>query len=166
MPRKLSRRASRIWERLGQWYGSRLADAYGPTPPEDWAELIDRTDDERLEDALVSVRRESPVFPPTLGQLEAAIPKRQHASGREPSKAQQIADLMLKKHGREMCVHQLAQPWNYFGPLREFQMPNTKPPLYITHPDPRGVVVADCRDCGKPTFRVLIEDSVTDGVAA
>src|SRR5690606_34233952 len=81
MPRKLSRRASRIWERLGQWYGSRLADAYGPTPPEDWAELIDRTDDERLEDALVSVRRESPVFPPTLGQLEAAIPKRQRASG-------------------------------------------------------------------------------------
>lgn len=162
MPRKLSRRASRVWDRLGQWYGSKLADSYGPTPPEDWAVLIDRTDDERLEQALLAVRRESPVFPPTLGQIESQIPKR--ATGGGPSKPQQLAELMLKTH--DLCEHQRARPWNYFGPLREFLMPKIDPPLYVTHPDPRGVQVPACEQCGKPSYRVKLEDSVTDGVAA
>ena len=47
-----SKRAEAIWRRLGQWYGTRLVDQYGPKPPPDWAELFDRTDDERLEKAL------------------------------------------------------------------------------------------------------------------
>jgi hypothetical protein len=164
MPRKISRRASRTWEKLGQWYGSRLADNYGPTPPDDWIELIDRTDDERLNTALALVRSQTPIHPPTLGQLESSLPKREPVNT-GPSVPQQLADLMLKRH--VLCIHQLNRPWNYFGPMREFEvLPPSKPPKTITHPFPRGVQVAACEECGKPTYRVLLDQSVGEGVAA
>jgi hypothetical protein len=166
MPRKLSRRALQTWDKLGQWYGTRLSDNYGPTPPDDWAEVIDRTDDERLKDALLAVRRVSPIHPPTLGQLEASIPKRE--SGHTgPSKAERIANAMLRAHGPEMCVHQFAKIWTYFGPLTTFElMPKRTPPEYMTHPDPRGAVCPACEACGKPSYRVTLDQEVTQGVAA
>jgi hypothetical protein len=90
MQRRISTRAIRTWAKLGQWYGSRLADNYGTTPPEDWCELIDRTDDDRLLDALLAVRRESPIHPPTLGQIENSIPKRESGNS-GPSKPGRIS---------------------------------------------------------------------------
>lgn len=165
--RRISKRSDSSWKRLGSWYGARLFEQYGQHPPEDWCELFDRTDDERLWDALLAVRRESPVHPPTLGQIEAALPKKQWASNGEPSKPQQCADLMLAKHGEDMCKHQRAMPWNYFGPMREFEvLPKSKPPMYITHPDPRGVQVPACEECGKPTYRMTLDEAVSPGVAA
>ncbi len=161
MSRKISFRANRVWKRLGSWYGTRLVEQYGEHPPEDWAEIIDRTDDERLDDALLQVRRDTPIHPPTLGQLEAALPKKQWTSDGQPSKPQQIADLMLEKHGAEMCIHQLARPWSYFGPMAEFEvLPKSKPPVYTRHPDARGVVVAPCEHCDKPSYRVLLEQAL------
>lgn len=164
MPRKLSRRAGSFWTRLAHSWGSKFIDAYGPTPPEDWANAIERTDDERLEQALTILRRDTPTFPPTLGQLENAIPKRQSGDG--ISKVQRLAGLMLDTHGAELCEHQRAMPWNYFGPLREYLLPKIDPPDYVTHPDPRGVHVAACEACGTPSRRVLLEKAVSDGVAA
>jgi hypothetical protein len=166
MPRNLSSRALKIWARLGQWYGSRLAESYGPTPPEDWAELIDRTDDDRLDSALLAVRRETPIHPPTLGQLENALPKKQVVASGAPTKVQQLAELMLRKHNKDLCRHQFAKPWTYFGPPVEFPIPNTKPALSVTLPDPRGVTVSECEACHKPSYRVLLVDSIGEGVAA
>lgn len=164
MPRKLSRRAIKTWDRLGQWYGARLQENYGPTPPDDWAELIDRTDDERLLDALLAVRRASPIHPPTLGQIESAIPKREFRN-EGPSKPDRLATLMLSTH--DLCQHQLAKTWNYFGPMREFErLPKQVPPAFITHPDPRGVQVPPCESCDRPSYRVLLENAITEGVAA
>lgn len=165
MSRRISKRADAAWKRVASWYGSRLFEQYGQHPPEDWCELFDRTDDERLWDALLAVRRESPIHPPTLGQIETALPKKQWSSGTQPSKPQQIADLMLATHGSDLCIHQMARPWNYFGPMREFEvLPKSKPPMYITHADPRGVQVAPCEQCEKPSYRVLLEQAVTAGV--
>lgn len=163
MTQKTSRKALKVWARLGMWYGSKLADNYGPTPPDDWAELIDRTDEERLGEALLAVRRETPIFPPTLGQLEAAIPRPRVTSWSEPSKPQQIAELMLN---RDLCKHQLASRWTFFGPMREFPVPSSKPPVTFSHPDPRGVVVAECAECGKSSYRALLDEAVGPGVAA
>lgn len=161
---RISRRASKAWDRLRQWYGARLVEQYGDVPPPDWCDVFDRTDDERLEDALLTVRRDSPIHPPTLGQIEVAVPKRQ-ASG-APSKPQQLADLMMQKHGREMCVHQIATTWNYFGPMREFQFAGIKPPVFVSHPDPHGVQVPACARCSLPSRRVLLDEAVSEGVAA
>jgi hypothetical protein len=166
MQPKVSRRASRVWDRLGQWYGSRLADNYGPTPPEDWCEVIDRTDDERLHSALSHLRHQSPVHPPTLGQLEDAIPKRETGLG-GPSSPTRLAELLLKTHGSEMCAHQFRMGWNYFGPLTTFEVSvDKKKPDYVTHPDPRGVQCPPCEACEKPSYRVLLTQERTEGVAA
>lgn len=158
MPPRVSRRASKVWEKLGQWYGSRFADNYGPTPPEDWCGVIDRTDDESLHSALLSVRRASPIHPPTLGQLEDAIPKRETGNS-GPSKPERLATLMLQN---DLCKHQCLARWSYFGPMTTFEIKRDKgKPDYVTHPDPRGVVVAACEECGKPSVRVLLEHDLT-----
>jgi len=119
VPPKISKRAARTWDRLRQWYGARVAEQYGAVPPLDWCAIIDRTDDERIETALATVRRESPAHPPTLGQLEAAIPKRDLWSNNQRSQIDQFADFAVSKLTRIMCQHQVAMRWNFFGPVRQ-----------------------------------------------
>lgn len=148
-----SRRASRVWRRLTQWYGARLAESFGPTCPEDWCDVIDRTDDERLEQALATIRRDHLHHPPTLGEFEAAIPKRQHGEQRSP--ASLLAEHAVKT--LPLCPHQLARPWSYFGPVVEFQARKGRP-YSVSHPVPRGVVIPACQACDKPSHRVLLED--------
>jgi hypothetical protein len=150
MTRKVSRRVDRFWKRLAMSYGSRLFEQYGENAPEDWAAVIDRTDDERLETALFAVRRESPNHPPTLGQLEAAIPGRTFGP-ETPSKPQTICDYALRTIGKELCRHQIARPWTYFGPTREYVRGNT----VTTYVDPRGVWVPPCEPCERPEHRVI-----------
>jgi hypothetical protein len=161
--RKITRRAQKAWDRLKSWYGTRLADSYGDAPPEDWCELIDRTDPERLEEALATVRSESPVYPPTLGQLEASVPKRRDSSG--PSMAFLLSEHAVKKLQTQFCPHQLRGPWNYFGPVREYKRLGTKSEA-VKHPEVRGVHVPACQECGKPTHRFTVDDLVSEGVAA
>jgi hypothetical protein len=143
-----------------------MAENYGPTPPEDWCEVIDRTDDDALNTALLHVRRQSPIHPPTLGQIEDAIPKRE-TGNTGPSKPERLAALMIAKHGAEMCKHQRAKTWNYFGPMNTFELKtDKKKPDYVTHVDPRGVQCQPCDECGKASFRVLLEHEISQGAAA
>lgn len=148
-----SRRAQKIWKRLGTWYGARMADQYGTEPPSDWAELIDRTDDERLEIALFAVRREHVNHPPTLGQFEAAIPQKRNLGG--PSVAMQLAQHVVRH--LSLCQHQLMRPWSYYGPAHEFTS-KARGGEVVKHPDVAGVVIAECKDCGRPSHRVKVED--------
>lgn len=151
--RKPSRRASRVWTRLTQCYGARLADSYGPTCPPDWCEVIDRTDDERISQALMTVRRDHLHHPPTLGEFESAIPKRKH--GTERVSAASALAAHAARH-LPLCPHQLAQTWTYFGPIADF--PPMKGRGYTTsHPTPRGAFVPACELCDRPTQRVLLE---------
>lgn len=158
---RISRRAAKVWDRLRQWYGARLAEQYGDVPPPDWCDVVDRTDDERLDAALSHVRHQTPVHPPTLGQLEDAIPKRD-TGNHGPSKPQRLSDLMFREHGAAMCRHQFSRPLSYFGPLTTFELKSdSKKPNYVTHPEPRGAVMSACEECGKPSFRVLLENDLT-----
>jgi hypothetical protein len=157
-PRKASARVERVWKRLAEWYGARLADQYGPTAPPDWALIIDRTDDERLETALIAVRRASPAWPPTLGQLESAIPTREIKG--QPSLAEKLADHAVQKFGRVLCVHQVGKPWNYFGPMKEFVSKHRNNEV-LTHPDIRGVQIPACEPCGTPAKRLLASEMLT-----
>lgn len=147
MSKKPSSRAAKIWARLGQWYGTKLGDQYGPTCPEDWCTVIDRADDERLEKALAEVRRKHIDWPPTLGQFEAAIPRKTFGKG------DSIPD-RLAVHALRMtnpCEHQKWVPWNYFG--RKIDT-GEKYPIYET----RGVMIPDCETCNKPSHRILVSD--------
>lgn len=146
MPRKVSRRVARIWNRLGQWYGARWADSYGSVPPDDWADLIDRTDDERIEHALAEARRTSPIHPMTLGQLESAIPKKRRAD--DPSPAKVLCDFVLAQ--RRPCIHQTQRTWTYFSGANGIA----------------GVVVPGCLECNSPSLRVKLEEITGEGIRA
>lgn len=158
MSRKVSPRAERVWKRLAEWYGARLADQYGPTPPPDWQAVINGADEDRLEQGLIAVRRMSPAYPPTLGQLESAIPPKRAKS--EKSIPQMLADHVVETRGHQLCVHQLSKPWNYFGPMQEFVSKHRGNEV-ITHPAIRGVQVPGCEPCERPTYRVLLEQVLT-----
>ena len=141
---------------MTQWWGSRLVDSYGAECPPDWAFLIDRTEDERLTRAMQTLRRETPVHPPTLGQFEAAIPLKAAAQRKELSVPEILTMEAVKRW--QLCPHQLLARWNHFGPIREFP---PLPPLRkhpISHPDPIGVVIPACDKCGQPSHRLRIED--------
>ncbi len=165
MPRKQpSKRALVYWGKLIEWYGSRVAENYGDSPPEEWCEFFDRNDPDDVTQAMRSCRHSTPIHPPTLGQLEAAVPEKiVGPSG--PSKAQKLCDLMLEKHDKEMCKHQRAKPWNYFGPSVTFDLiqrglkASEKPPT-VTHTDPIGVQVPGCEECGTQSFRVRLDQAL------
>lgn len=153
MPRRVSTRAKRVWRRLGQNYGARLADQFGPSCPEDWCDVIDRTDDERLDKALTKIRGEHLQFPPTLGQFEAAIPKRQFG-GNQDSIPDRLACYAVKT--LNLCEHQLPLPWSYFGHHVD---DGSKYGYY----DITGVIIESCRveSChkfGQPNHRILASD--------
>lgn len=157
MSRRISNRSQKLWDRLSSWYGARLAEQYGAHPPEDWCAVFDRTDPDDMQRALIDMRRSSPIHPPTLGQLEEAIPEKTSGPLAQ-SKPEKIALLMLEKHDKDMCQHQRARPWNYFGPMTTFErLPKQTPPAYVTHPDPIGAQVPPCVECGKPSFRVRLD---------
>lgn len=107
MPKKPNPRHSRIWRKLASWYGARLVEQFGEEMPEDWRELVDKTDDTRLHAALLNVRRASPAHPPTLGQLEMCIPLPTRATTR--STGEELIELATKT--LKPCKHQLASGW-------------------------------------------------------
>lgn len=151
----VSRRADRTWKRLATWYGARFAEQYGATPPADWAEVIDRTDDERLETGLAVVRRAHVNHPPTLGQFEAAIPAKRTDTGGRASIPSQLSAHALRTF--PMCKHQIARPWNYFGPIEEF-ISKHRGNEVIRHPRIRGVQIPACQDCEKPSYRATLDE--------
>ena len=138
-------RARHFWKRLVDNYGVRLTDQYGTAPPPDWCDVIRRSSDTQLNAAIVNVRRESPVYAPSLGQFEKSIPAANEASPNVIDElAQRAAELNL-------CKHQRMRPWSYFGKRTEGADGRVVP---ITE----GVVIAACETCDRPSRRLRVED--------
>lgn len=152
--KKPSRRAAKVWQRLTQWYGARLADTYGPVCPPDWCEVVDRTDDHRIETALATIKREHLHHPPTLGEFEAAIPRRKVGEAKSPAS-------ILVEHAlraRQLCGHQRAAQWSYFGPVVDFP-PRKGRAESVSHAELRGVVIPACKACGRSSHRITLEQA-------
>jgi hypothetical protein len=144
-----SRRAVKFWEKLTQWYGVRLSESYGASVPAEWAELIDRTSDERMRLALQAIRRDHVKFPPTLGEFESAIPGKNLVGG--PSMVQQLSEFAVVNRG--LCMHQVRGPWSYFGPEEEFPSKGRGGEM-IKHARVEGVVIPACGPCAREGLRV------------
>lgn len=140
-------RTSKVWNRLGQWYGTRWFDLYGTACPSEWARVINRTDDKRLDVGLMAARRASQVYPFTLEQLEAAIPRRQIA-GEKPV-AEQLVDHV--KANITLCHHQTRGPWSFF--YRSMDDGSRSGSMEIS-----GVTIEECEECGCLSHRVRAEE--------
>lgn len=114
-----SKRADRVWKRLIEAYGSRVAENYGRDIPKSWVDAIEDLNDEQVTYGLRKVVRDSPIHPPALGQFEAAcidMPQAQTQKG--PNIQEQLcAYATLKLHPKvelgELPAWSFSRPWTY-----------------------------------------------------
>jgi hypothetical protein len=146
MTKRASYRANRIWKRLTDYYGARIGEQFGKTPPEDWCEIIDRTDDERLQAAMTEIRMKHLDFPPTLPQFQAAIPARKdHGVGSLIERLEDAAQRLA------LCPHQEVAPRWWFGS----QWRDARGHL---NGQVAGMVIGECRACNAKARRLTARD--------
>lgn len=139
---KVSGRAQRVWDRLGDWYGARFADQYGDLPSQDWCTVIDNTSNEDLVAVLVLVRQHHVTFPPTLPEFAALVKEVRVPRINAPSVAEQLAAFVSRSYS--LTPTQLRGPWTFLYGTVGGQLVTT------------GVVVA--ADGDHPGYRVTVED--------
>jgi hypothetical protein len=64
-----NKRADRLWDRLIQSYGTRIAETYGADIPKPWQDAVDDLTDEQITYGIRAIISVSPIHPPTLGQF-------------------------------------------------------------------------------------------------
>lgn len=149
----ISPRAKRVWGRLGEWYGTKLADQYGPFPPKDWCEAIDAADNSQIKRGLSKIRGEYLNWPPTFPQFEDAIKPVESNGPTGPSIAEQLVDYVLRH--KRLTATQLRMPWVHLGTT--FAAPGLDGKMRANHGvEFTGVVVP--ADGDHPGFRVMVAD--------
>jgi hypothetical protein len=111
MTEKTSKRARMFWQRMCDWYGARIAEQYGPTPPADWCGAVDDATNEAMQRALAEVKIKHPVHPPTFPQFDALISRHAHVIGTGPSLQERLGNYVLKH--RTLTFTQVRMPWTY-----------------------------------------------------
>jgi len=109
-------RADRVWDRLIQFYGTRVAEMFGPDVPEPWIEAIEDLTDEQIIYGLKAVLRESPDHPPALGRFQqscANMPLQQRKEeGTLQEQLMEYSKLKLKERMR-LGTLDYALAWTY-----------------------------------------------------
>ena len=115
MPKaSISSRAERLWQRLSEWYGSRITDQYGKTPPADWCAVVDRSDNDAVKRALSIIRQHYLEHPPTLPQFEKAFaPPLIGRVEAGPTIQERLCEFVMATHGRKLTQRQIRVPWDY-----------------------------------------------------
>ena len=159
--RHVSPRAARVWRRLSEWYGARLADQFGEDPPGDWCEIVDRADNGTIKAGLVKIRTTYAAHPPTLPQFEAAMRPARQVIEVGPSNAERLAVFAMRQVGRRLTHKQLRGPWSYGG--ERFATTNAKGEI-----DPRGgarvTSVSISPDGDAPGYRFTLDDLAADEI--
>lgn len=109
---EISTRAKRVWARMREWYGVRVVDQFGETPPLDWCKAIDRSDDNTVKRALSLMRTRHLEHPPTLPQFELLIRPPENAN-RSPSEIDQLCTYVMKARGTQLTPLQIRRSWTY-----------------------------------------------------
>jgi hypothetical protein len=110
---EVSPRARRVWDRLTEWYGTRLAEMYGPNPPRDWRRLVDRSNDFDVRRALNTIRTKHPSHPPTLPEFESALrpPPPVHREPHEATLQERLVAHVMKT--RHLPPAQIIARWTF-----------------------------------------------------
>lgn len=153
----VSPRATRVWERLRQWYGARLAEQYGDEPPADWCEAVNTSTDDAIKLALRGVREKHVAHPPTLPEFEALLRKGAAARNTSHSADFRAALVLHATSTRRLSDEQKALPWNWI--VRWFDDPKPQDPAR-KGAEIIGVIIPQCpKDPGRyPAQRVLMAE--------
>jgi hypothetical protein len=114
-PTTPSARAARVWQRLTEWYGVRLAESYGATIPADWAEVVNDVDNDTVKRGLAIIRARYVQHPPTLPQFDQAMRPLGNMQKLGPSPSERLCAHIMKQHGDKLTLRQRARPWTYIG---------------------------------------------------
>lgn len=147
-----SPRAERVWLRLSVWYGSRLGDEYGSVIPEEWAAVVDDATDDQVRRALARIKHRHVKYPPTFPEFEAAFPQKE-TPGAGAAVVSRLADHAIR-YG-DLCQHQRAAPWSYFGPLENFERGSG---ATVKHVSIQGVQIQACGICPRDARRITVDD--------
>lgn len=159
-----SKRADNLWKRLIQIYGSRVAENYGPKPPEMWLEAIDDLSNEQINFGLRKISRESPIHPPALGQFVNACNELPVAETEKSATLQeQLSEYAMLKlyRGKQKLTpeegRQAAGPWTYL--FREW-IDTEKPKYHQRQAECVGLVVEPVG--ALPGHRIMVVDMQAD----
>lgn len=119
--RNKDKRADRVWDRLIQSYGTRVAEMYGVDMPKPWVDMVDDLSDEQVAYGLKAILRQSPIHPPALGEfLQCCVnmPVAQRSEG--PSIQAQLCEYaalrlkhLIRKDAPPSERSQYSRPWVY-----------------------------------------------------
>ena len=147
---KVNKRAERIWLRLIQAYGSRVAESYGEAMPQPWVEAIAEVSDEQIAYGLRKIVRDTPVHPPTLGQFVAAcVDMPQVATNKGPSIQEQLCAYAALQLRSRLHPMQYSLPWTH--EYREW-LDDTKPKHQQRCAECIGVVIPEFGDHPESRF--------------
>ena len=162
----MDKRAERVWLRLIQAYGSRVAESYGPTMPKIWTDAVEELSDDQIVYGLRKVVRDTPIHPPTLGQFVAAcvdMPQ-VHTDSGPTIQAQLSAYVMLEHFPKHRDgkftpdqTSQASQPWTYL--YREW-IDENRPKHMQKCAECTGVLIPAAGDLAG--FRVSVADMLAD----
>lgn len=162
----MDKRAERVWVRLVQSYGSRVAESYGREMPKPWFEAIADLTDDQVAYGLRKVIRDTPIHPPTVGQFVAAcVDMPQPVSDSGPSlQAVLSAYVMLTRYpisrDSKFTADQMRQssaPWTFL--YREWS--DQERPKHLQRcAECTGVLVPAAG--ALPGFRVQVVDMLAD----
>lgn len=108
---KISPRAKRVWERLMNWYGTRLAEQYGAVPTSDWCSVVDESDNDTVVKVLAQIREKHTTHPPTFPEFELLFRRAKSHAVQGPSLASSLSDYVLRT--QRLTDTQLRTPWMY-----------------------------------------------------
>jgi hypothetical protein len=157
VPKSISARAKRVWQRLVEWYGVRLVEQYGESPPDDWCETVDAATDEAVKRGLSIIRAKYAAHPPTYPQFEEAMApvKAAPSSGYKPNTCEKLSAYIMREHGMRMTPRQIRGPWTYIG--RTFDAEDARGKMVKDHGYEITGVIIDA-DGDLPGYRVMVTD--------
>ena len=149
-----SKRARLLWDRLRQWYGVRLSEAYGLEPPAEWQKAVDNTHNDAVKRALELCSVRHPTHPPTLLEFQSLLKPPPGASARKASPQDKLADFVMRH--RHPTPEQCRLAWTYLHTGDAFAGGMG---FAVT-----GVVIPATDDGGQ-RIRVMVEDLAMEDAA-
>lgn len=152
-----NRRAAKLWKRFSESYGSKWSDAYSASPLRLWIDAIDGLTDEQIAYGIRKCIRDTPIFPPTLGQFQQAcadMPVPRTDSG--PTLQEQLCAFVVLKWPA-MPPQQRAARWTF---LYRESIDGSKPKHMQRCAECTGVLVPSAG--GAEGFRATVIEMLGD----